>query len=872
MVSWLFPFSPADVRGCGLRGRRRVSLASAVIVVAALLATWGVAGPAAAVVTKPVVKTAPLPQATAGVAYSAKLAASGGIAPYTWSVTQGALPAGLTLVPTTGLIAGIPAEGSSASFTVQATDSENPSLSASASLSITVTLVPLAVTTTSLPSANGGISYSAKLTASGGIAPYTWSVTNGALPAGLSLNAATGAISGKPTVPGTANFTVSVSDAETPPAPVSAALSIAVTVAPLTISTAPLSGATANLAYSVKLAASGGIAPYAWSVTQGALPAGLSLNAATGAISGKPTAPGTASFTVNVSDGETPSATVSAAMSITVTVAPLAITTGAVLPATQPGVPYSVKLAAAGGIPPYTWSITQGTLTPGLKLHAATGIISGTPTSEGNVSTFTAQVSDAENPPATASVALSLSDGANTVTVTNPGNQDSDLNGYGRPVSLQIMARDSDSAETLGYAANGLPFGASISSTGLISGFVTSPGTSDVEVFVRDESGVGAVTEFTWTFVQTTVTVTNPGDQDSIAGDFVSLQIMASDSDPEQSLTYYNGGLPDGLSIDRNTGLISGTPTVPGIYDVTIPVTDGTGFGQGSTTFTWTVNAPFSTTPSAGGPVGGTTVTDTAVLAGDSSPTGTITFSLYGPSDTADCTGTPVDTEPAAVTGNGSYTTPIGYTPTATGTYWWTASYGGDSSNSAASSACGDEQVLISQASPVIEVSDAGTASAGTPVRGFFGLNGRFNPTGLITFTLYGAADCADPVAGQPQGVSGDGGYISAPFTPQFAGGYYWVATYSGDSNNLAVSSDCNAEPVDITKVFTAITTSAQPQEALAGTPLVDVATLTEGLNPTGEIVFRLYNGPDCHGSIVSISGVAVSGDGSYTSDRVQPA
>ncbi len=294
------------MRGCGLRGRRRVSLASAVIVVAALLATWGVAGPAAAVVTKPVVKTASLPQATAGVAYSAKLAASGGIAPYTWSVTQGALPAGLTLVPTTGLIAGIPAEGSSASFTVQATDSENPSLSASASLSITVTLVPLAVTTTSLPSANGGISYSAKLTASGGIAPYTWSVTNGALPAGLSLNAATGAISGKPTAPGTANFTVSVSDAETPPAPVSAALSIAVTVAPLTISTAPLSGATANLAYSVKLAASGGIAPYAWSVTQGALPAGLSLNAATGAISGKPTAPGTASFTVNVSDGENP--------------------------------------------------------------------------------------------------------------------------------------------------------------------------------------------------------------------------------------------------------------------------------------------------------------------------------------------------------------------------------------------------------------------------------------------------------------------------------------------------------------------------------------------------------------------------------------
>jgi Putative Ig domain len=183
-------------------GRQRASLVSAVVVAAGLLATWGVAGPAAAAVTKPVVKTTSLPNATVGISYSAKLAASGGIAPYAWSVTQGALPAGLTLVPATGLIAGIPAAGSSAGFTVQATDSENPSLSASANLSITVNLIPLAVTTTSLSPANGGISYSAKLAATGGVAPYTWSVTAGAVPAGLILNPATRAISGKPTAPG----------------------------------------------------------------------------------------------------------------------------------------------------------------------------------------------------------------------------------------------------------------------------------------------------------------------------------------------------------------------------------------------------------------------------------------------------------------------------------------------------------------------------------------------------------------------------------------------------------------------------------------------------------------------------------------------
>jgi hypothetical protein len=128
-------------------------------VAAGLLVTWGVVTPAAAA-TKLAVKTTALPVATAGTSYSAKLAASGGTAPYTWSVTSGALPAGLTLVPTTGLIAGIPAAGSTASFTVQVSDSENPSGSASSpTLSITVNTAPLMINTASLPAATADVSY-----------------------------------------------------------------------------------------------------------------------------------------------------------------------------------------------------------------------------------------------------------------------------------------------------------------------------------------------------------------------------------------------------------------------------------------------------------------------------------------------------------------------------------------------------------------------------------------------------------------------------------------------------------------------------------------------------------------------------------------
>ncbi|MGD0247384.1 MAG: hypothetical protein ABSB59_44660 [Streptosporangiaceae bacterium] len=120
-----------------------------------------------------------------------------------------------------------------------------------------------------------------------------------------------------------------------------------------------------------------------------------------------------------------------------------------------------------------------------------------------------------------------------------------------------------------------------------------------------------------------------------------------------------------------------------------------------------------TTTPSPGGPVG-TTVQDTAALSGGSSPTGMITFNLYGPSAAASCSGTPVDTETAAVTGNGDYTTPAGATPSQAGTYWWTASYGGDAGNTPAASGCGAEQVIIS---PLAVTAITTTPSPGGPSR-----------------------------------------------------------------------------------------------------------------------------------------------------------
>ena len=184
---------------------------------------------------------------------------------------------------------------------------------------------------------------------------------------------------------------------------------------------------------------------------------------------------------------------------------------------------------------------------------------------------------------ATASLTL-VGASANTVSVTSPASQTSTA---GTAVSLQIQAADSDPAQTLTYSAAGLPAGLSISSsTGLISGTPTTPGTFNATVTATDTTGASGSTPVTWTVhpAPDTVTVINPGDQNvhTAAGAVnVSLQIQASDSDPGQTLTYSAPSLPIGLSINSSTGLISGT--VPqdieyaGAFSVTVTVTDTTG-------------------------------------------------------------------------------------------------------------------------------------------------------------------------------------------------------------------------------------------------------------------------------------------------------
>jgi hypothetical protein len=296
--------------------------------------------------------TGPNSNGQVGLAYTSSLGATGGETPYLFSITGGSLPPGLSLSnTTTGAITGTPTAYGTFSFTASVSDStttgaafggtesqaarrrtpaQRGAATAGTSNTFSITIAP-ATLTLSGPSATGqiGVVYTSSLGAAGGRTPYVFSITTGSLPPGLTLsNTATGAITGTPTTSGTFVFTASVHDtallptsaemqmaarrriaAQTGPVSTSNTYSITISPAALTL-TGPKTTAQVGVAYTSAFGGAGGRTPYQFSIGPGSLPTGLSLNSATGGITGTPTTPGTFNFTATLID--TPAPTVGA--------------------------------------------------------------------------------------------------------------------------------------------------------------------------------------------------------------------------------------------------------------------------------------------------------------------------------------------------------------------------------------------------------------------------------------------------------------------------------------------------------------------------------------------------------------------------------
>ena len=247
-------------------------------------------------------------------------------------------------------------------------DSASPVQSSSANLSLTVVSFGLTLTTSFLPDGQVGSPYSTTLSAAGGTAPYTWTLTSGTLPAGLHLDSATGVISGLPTAGSSATpLTFTVTDSANPTGTATASVTLTITVVPLVITTTSLPDGQVGVAYSATLTSSGGTGAVSWTRLAGTLPAGLQLQAATGVISGTPTAAvSNVSLTFTATDSGTPAQTESAAYSLSISQSGTTVDVSprrAALTITQP-LTLSATTSDPGGV---TWSATPagGSFTPG---------------------------------------------------------------------------------------------------------------------------------------------------------------------------------------------------------------------------------------------------------------------------------------------------------------------------------------------------------------------------------------------------------------------------------------------------------------------------------------------------------------------------
>jgi hypothetical protein len=423
---------------------------------------------------------------------------------------QGQLPDGLVFDPTTGTITGTPTTAGTASgLTVTATNSLGTSQSAA--FSLTIESVPTISGTP--PNGTVGVAYNFMFTSTGVPAP-TFSLL-GSLPTGLSFDTTTGTISGTPTTAETASGLVvsasnSAGSADTP--------SFSITIAPFTeaptISGTPPDG-TQGVAYGFTFTSTGTPAPtFALS---GTLPAGLSFNNTTGAITGTPTTAGTTSG-LTVTALNSAGAASTPAFALTIAAPTEAPTISGTPPNGTVNSAYSFTFTSTG-IPAPTFALT-GTLPTGLSFNSATGAITGTPT---NAVTFSGLVVTATNSAGSASTpafALTIANTGTqpTITGTPPAGT------VGTAYSFTFTTTGNPTLVLTGTLPTGLAFNAA---TGTISGTPTAAGTtSGLTVSGTNAAGSTTAGPFALTINAAPVTAPFPSKTLFVGGNGNAAQVF----------------------------------------------------------------------------------------------------------------------------------------------------------------------------------------------------------------------------------------------------------------------------------------------------------------------------------------------------------
>lgn len=503
----------------------------------------------------------------------------------TFSVVSGDLPGGLSINESTGRVSGYPAEAGTFSFKVRASNFAGHA--DTATITLTISADPVYGDADDMPTyAVINEIFSGEVNFIGpvqyyGIASCDCEVSDGdsdGLPVGLSINHSTGVISGYPTIAGNYHFRVTAIGANLDLSAISEIITIQVRRLPTWVDSTVAPVAPVNQYYSDEVVANS--IPSSEYSLAGNVPTGLSINGATGAITGTPTVPGNYLFTARATNVVGTISTASIAMVVS---QPPTLTDGTVASATLKGVPFADGVSITA-FPAPTYTLASGSLPPGITLNSNTGVLTGTPTNSG---TFSFAITGS------ATSFYSMTSPTFTINVEQaPVVTDSTITpvaSVGRAYS-DAVGVEAFPAATFTVSSGSLPAGLSLNaSTGDITGVATTPGDSTFVITASNSRGSKNIP-------LTLAAHEAPGKPivtlapSALLGAAVTGSVAVTGF-PEPTFYISGGALPNGVSLNKTSGRISGTPSEAGNFTFTIGALNSQGSSQ-ATPSTITVLSP----------------------------------------------------------------------------------------------------------------------------------------------------------------------------------------------------------------------------------------------------------------------------------------